>query len=93
MPLLRRGGGGEDSLPCTLQPTLARRHTKCRFALQRAAGTQKPMQQEEHGESWVDFYPPRETQMRRQTTVHTFHAEGRGGCGKPDFWPVPQETH
>lgn len=46
-----------------------------------------------HSESWVDFYPPRETQMRRQTTVHTFHAEGRGGCGKPDFWPVPQETH
>jgi hypothetical protein len=28
--------------------------------------------------------------MRTETTAHTFTAEGRGGCGKPDFWPVPQ---
>lgn len=36
-----------------------------------------------------------EAQMKTDSTAHTFHAEGRGGCGKPDFWPAPralQET-
>ena len=43
-----------------------------------------------HGVSRVDCYPQIETQMRTETTSHTFPAEGRGGCGKPDFGPVEQ---
>lgn len=63
---------------------------------QRAAGTQGSLcSRNRLGDSRVGFSLQIETQMRTETPAYTFHAEGRGGCGKPDLWPVPwalQET-
>lgn len=47
------------------------------------------------GRSWVGFALRTQAQMSTENMADTSHAEGRGGRGKPDFWPAPgtlQET-